>query len=49
MTDDLRLELYDPVALRELALMADLMIMANTTKQHLSQEAIDDALGLTHA
>jgi hypothetical protein len=46
MTDSLQLDLYDPAALREVALMADLMIAANTTRRHLSQEAIDVALGL---
>lgn len=46
MTDALHLELYDPNALREVALMADLMIAANTSDYHLSQEAIDGALGL---
>ena len=49
MTDALQLDLYDPIALCEVALMADLMIAANTTPRHLSQEAIDDALGLSHA
>jgi len=49
MTDTLDLELYDPVVLGELVLTADLMIVANTTDRHLSQEAIDRALGLGHA
>lgn len=48
MTDVLDLELYDPVVLAELVLTADLMIVANSTKRHMSQEAIDVALGLTH-
>jgi len=48
MTDVLDLELYDPVVLGELVLTADLMIVANTADRHLSQEAIDAALGLTH-
>lgn len=46
MTDTLDLELYDPVVLGELVLTADLMIVANTTDRHLSQQAIDAALGL---
>jgi hypothetical protein len=46
MTDALDLEVYDPVVLGELVLTADLMIAANTTKRHLSQQAIDVALGL---
>lgn len=46
MTDTLDLELYDPVVLGELVLTADLMIVANTTDRHLSQQAIDTALGL---
>ena len=46
MTDLLDLEIYDPVVLGELVLTADLMIAANTTDCHLSQHAIDLALGL---
>jgi len=46
MTDALDLELYDPVVLGELVLTADLMIAANTSERHLSQHAIDVALGL---
>ena len=49
MTDVLNLELYDPIALRELSEMADLMIAANATDHHLSQEDIDITLGLSHA
>ena len=49
MTDALDIELFDPIALCELAVMADLMIAANTTDQHLSDEAIDSALGLARA
>jgi hypothetical protein len=48
MSDVLDLELYDPVVLGELVLTADLMIVANTTDSHLSQDAIDVALGLRH-
>jgi hypothetical protein len=48
MSDVLALELYDPVVLGELVLTADLMIVANTTDSHLSQDAIDVALGLRH-
>jgi hypothetical protein len=47
MTDVLDLELYDPVILGELMLTADLMIVANSTRRHMSREAIDVALGLT--
>ena len=46
MTDALNLYLHDPVALSELVLTAELMIAANTTERHLSQHAIDVALGL---
>ena len=47
MSDVFDLETYDPVVLGELMLTTDLMIMANTaTESHLSQEAIDAALGL---
>lgn len=49
MTKALNLEIYDPVALRELMLTTDLMIVANATDRHLSQEAIDVALGLKQA
>ena len=49
MTDALDIEIYDPVVLDELVLTADLMIAANTTEHHLSQHAIDVALGLDHA
>jgi hypothetical protein len=47
--NDTHLELYDPIALREVAAMADLMIVANTSEDRLSQAAIDVALGLTPA
>ena len=46
MTDKLRFDLYDLVALTELELMSDLMIAANATDHHLTQVAIDTALGL---
>ena len=46
MTDALPTEIYDPIAMRELEMMADLMILANTNEQHLSQKAIDAALGI---
>jgi hypothetical protein len=49
MTHASHLELYDKIALREVAVMADLMIAANTAENHLSQEAIDVALGLERA
>jgi hypothetical protein len=48
MTDVLDLKHYDPVVLGELVLTADLMIAAHCTERHLSQHAIDAALGLTH-
>jgi hypothetical protein len=46
MTDALDVELYDSIALRELHVMTDLMIAANTTEHRLSHDAIDSALGL---
>jgi hypothetical protein len=46
MTDVLDLEIHDPTVLGELVLTADLMIAANTSECHLSQHAIDLALGL---
>lgn len=46
MTEVSTVELYDPVGLAELVLTANLMIAANTTSRHLSQHAIDVALGL---
>jgi len=49
MTDTRDVELYDPIALREVAVMANLMIVANTSEDHLTQEAIDIALGLDPA
>lgn len=49
MTEALDGELYDPVELAELQLTADLMIVANTTQHHLTQRAIDVALGLDQA
>ena len=49
MTHASHLELYDKIALREVAVMADLMIAANTAENHLSQEAIDVAPGLERA
>jgi len=49
MTDVLNVELHDPVVLDEVELTADLMIAANTTERHLSQHAVDVALGLAQA
>ena len=49
MTDALDIELYDSIALRELEVMASLMIAANTTNHRLSRDAIDSALGLARA
>ena len=49
MIDVLDLDVQDPVALGELVLTADLMIAANTTERHLSQHAVDVALGLAQA
>jgi hypothetical protein len=48
MTDRMH-ELYDPAALNELALLADLMITANATEHPLSQDTIDRELGIGRA